>query len=54
MESRKLEGETMRKAIFTILAVMAVAVGVTALGSAHAKYVHLHPPSDGNDCSGSS
>jgi hypothetical protein len=45
----------MRKAIFSILAVMAIAVGVTALGSAaHAKYVYLHPPSDGNDATGSS
>lgn len=44
----------MRKAVFSILAIMAIAVGVTAWGSAaHAKYVYLHPPSDSSE-SGSS
>jgi hypothetical protein len=43
----------MRQAIFSLLAVMAIAMGVTALGSAaHAKYTYLHQASDGNDDTG--
>jgi hypothetical protein len=44
----------MRKATFVLLAVMALAIGVTALGSvgAHAKYTYLHQASDGNDDTG--
>jgi hypothetical protein len=44
----------MKKATFALLAVMAIAIGVTALGSvgAQAKYTYLHQAADGNDCNG--
>jgi hypothetical protein len=50
-----IEGVTaMKKATFALLAVMALAIGVTALGSvgAQAKYTYLHQASDGNDTNG--
>jgi hypothetical protein len=46
-----MEDTRMRNAIFSILAIIAIALGITAAGSsAHAKY--LHPPCDCNDGNG--
>jgi hypothetical protein len=44
----------MRKAMFTLLAIIALAIGATALDSAgaQAKYTYLHQASDGNHATG--
>jgi hypothetical protein len=46
-----MEDTRMRNAIFSILAIIGIALGITAAGSsAHAKY--LYPPCDCNDGNG--